>query len=123
MVQKHFKFLSDSQWELIYSLMNWNPPLQRGTPRTALRKIWNSIFYVLTHGCRWADLPVTSLYAHRATSHRWLVRWYKEGVFDRVLSGLLQRGLATGNVDLSALLLDGSFSPCAGRRRIRESWL
>ena len=119
MSKKHFKFLSDAQWELLSNLMNWTPPLQRGIQRTELRKIWNSIFYVLTHGCRWADIPVSSQYAHRATAHRWLSRWYKEGVFDRVLSGLLQQGISTGNVDLSALLIDGSFSPCAGRWRKR----
>ena len=65
MTQKHFKFLSDDQWELIFSLMQWDPSLQRGIPRTDLRKIWNSILYILTHGCRWADLPaLPSVYAH-----------------------------------------------------------
>ena len=118
MTQKHFKFLTDSQWELISSLMQWEPPLQRGIPRTDLRKIWNSILYILTHGCRWADLPAfPTIYAHRATAHRWLSRWYKEGIFDRVLSGLLRKGISSGKVDLSTLLVDGSFSPCAGRRR------
>ena len=116
MTQKHFKFLSDPQWELITNLMDWKPPPQRSVPRTDLRKIWNSIFYVLTHGCRWADIPNNTMYAHRATSHRWLSRWHKEGVFDRVLSGLLQQGISSGLVDLTALLVDGSFSPCAGRR-------
>lgn len=123
MSRKQFKSLSDPQWELIFNLMDWEPPLQRGTPRADLRQVWNSILYVLTHGCRWSDIPSSPLYAHRATSHRWLVRWYKEGVFDRVLSSLLQKGLSSGNVDLSALLVDGSFSPCARRRRKCESRL
>ncbi|MBN1914819.1 MAG: transposase [Parachlamydiales bacterium] len=52
MSQKHFQFLSNEQWSLIQSFMDWEPPLQRGTPRTDFRKIWNSIFYVLSHGCR-----------------------------------------------------------------------
>ena len=38
MTQKHFKFLTDPQWELIFSLMQWEPPLQRGIPRTDLTK-------------------------------------------------------------------------------------
>jgi len=119
MSKQHFKFLTDDQWELIFSLMQWEPPLQRGIPRTDLRRIWNSILYILTHGCRWADLPSSDKYAHRATAHRWLSRWHKEGVFDRVLSGLLRRGISSGKVDLSALLVDGSFSPCTRRRRER----
>jgi len=123
MSSKHFKLLSDSQWKIIFSLMNWKPPLQRGTPRTDLRKIWNSILYVLTHGCRWADVPFSPVYAHRATAHRWLVRWYREGVFDRVLSELLQEAMEKGKIDLSTLLVDGSFSPCTRRWRKRKSWI
>ncbi len=123
MSKKHFKFLSDSQWALISDLMSWQPPPQRGVQRTDLRKIWNSIFYVLTHGCRWADIPTSNQYAHRATAHRWLKRWHKEGVFDRVFSGLLQQGLSSGMIDMSALLVDGSFSPSTGGRGECESWL
>ena len=117
MSQKHFKFLSDEEWNLIHSFMDWEPPLQRGVPRTDFRKIWNSIFYILSHGCRWSDIPTATHYAHRATAHRWLTRWYKEGVFDRVLSLLLQRAITAKKVDPSTLLVDGSFSPCAWRRR------
>jgi transposase len=123
MSKKKFQYLSDSQWELILSFMQWDPPLQRGTPRTEFRMIWNSILYVLTYGCRWEDLPKNSIYAHRATAHRWLMRWYKEGVFDRVLSGLLQKAIQVKKVDLSTLLVDGSFSPCTGRRKGNSLWL
>ena len=43
--------------------------------------------------------------------------WYKEGVFDRVLRALLEKGISIGKIDLSTLLVDGSFSPCTRRRR------
>jgi len=43
-----------------------------------------------------------------------LSRWYKEGVFNQVLSGLLRKGLSSGKVNLSTLLVDGSFSPAPG---------
>ena len=70
MSQQHFKFLTNSQWELIFSLMQWESPLQRGIPRTDLRKIWNSILYILTHGCRWADLPALPIiYMHIELQH------------------------------------------------------
>ncbi|MBN1914363.1 MAG: transposase [Parachlamydiales bacterium] len=78
-----------------------------------MRLIWNSILYILIHGCRWSDLPSSSIYARRSTAHR----WYKEGVFDRVLSLLLQRAITAKKVDPSTLLVEGSFSPCTGRRR------
>lgn len=110
-----FQELKDDQWILIQDLMAWSPPKQRGKPRTHLKRVWNSIFYILTHGCRWDDLPKNSSYAHRATAHRWLIFWQKIGVFDRVVEGLLRRAAAEGKIDWNRLIGDGSFSPCAGR--------
>ena len=115
---KHFKQLTDAQWNTLKQLMNWTPPLQRGVPRADLRKVWNSILYVLTTGCRWADLPRDfCLYTSKSTAHRWLVILKKEHVLDRVLSGLLQMGLSEGKIDLSQIAIDGSFSPRSRRRK------
>lgn len=105
-----FTALSDESWEVIEKLAQIQLPLQRGKPRTDLRKIWNSIFYILISGVRWEDLPTSEYYATRPTAHRWLVRWQKEGVFDRVLSGLLQDAVKAGKIDLSQLSVDGTFS-------------
>ena len=116
MSNSHFQFLTDAQWNLIYKYMEWTPPLQRGTPRADIRKVWNSILYILTHGCRWSDIPKSTHYAYKSTAHRWMKKWYKEGIFDRVLSSLLQQGVASGLIDLSTLLVNGSFPPCARRR-------
>jgi len=114
---EHFTHLTDIQWNTLKELMNWTPPLQRGIPRADLRKVWNSIFYVLTRGCRWADLPRDFVvYTSKSTAHRWLVILKREHVLDRVLSGLLQVGLSEGKIDLSQIAVDGSFSPRAWRR-------
>jgi len=116
-MQKTFTSLSDEQWSVIQELMDWTPPTERGKPRANLRKVWNSIFYILTRGCRWADLPSDrSIYAARATAHQWLLQWQHLGVFDRVLSGLLQLAAKRKKIDLTHILVDGSFSPCTGRR-------
>jgi transposase len=117
-VAKHFKQLTDTQWNTLKQLMNWTPPLQRGVPRADLRKVWNSILYVLTTGCRWADLPRDfTLYTSKSTAHRWLIILKKEHVLDRVLSGLLQMGLSEGKIDLSQIAIDGSFSPRSWGRK------
>jgi transposase len=111
-MSKHFTHLSDSQWETIQGLVNWTPPLQRGVPRSDFRKVWNSILFVLTQGCRWSDIPANSaLYCSKSTAHRWLVILKKAHVFDRVLSGFLQAGLAAEKIDLTQVAIDGSFSP------------
>lgn len=116
-MQKNFTSLTDAQWTLIETLMEWDPPPERGKRRTNLRTVWNSIFYILTNGCRWIDLPSDrTLYAARATAHQWLLHWQHLGVFDRVLSGLLQLAAEQNKIDLTHILVDGSFSPCARRR-------
>jgi transposase len=111
-----FQELTDDQWALIQHFMNWSPPKERGKPRTNLKKVWNAIFYILIHGCRWEDLPIDSKYAHRATAHRWLMFWQKAGVFDRVVTELLKKAAAEGKIDWNRLIGDGSFSPGTRRR-------
>ena len=104
--------LSDDQWQLIQELMNWKAPFERGTPRSDLRKVWNSILYVLTHGCRWIDLPKDpKCYVPRSTAHKWLKQFQAAHIYDRVLSGLLQKGLSSGKIDIQQIAIDGSFSP------------
>ena len=119
-----FKKLTDQQWQLIENSMEWEPAPPRGKPTTPFRKVWNSIFYVLSRGCAWADLPKDKEhYASRSVAHRWLQYWSYNGVFDRVLSNILQEAIAQGKIDLSQIAVDGSFSPCAGRRRNGRSWI
>lgn len=123
-MKKPFQYLNDEQWQLILSLMNAKLPLERGTPRSDLRKVWNSILYVLTRGCRWIDLPKDfDRYVPRSTAHKWVKQLSENGVFDRVLSGLLQKAIQNGLIDLNQLAVDGSFSPLSGRRRGGVSWV
>ncbi|MDJ0652327.1 MAG: transposase [Simkaniaceae bacterium] len=77
--------------------MSWTPPLKRSTPRSDRRKVWNSILCVIVPGCRWKDLPINpSRYVPRSTAHKWLKQLQEADVYDRVLRGLLQKGLAMG---------------------------
>ena len=111
---KNFTCLSEAQWRTIKELVNWTPPPQRGVPRADFRKIWNSILFVLVRGCRWVDIPKDpALYCSKSTTHRWLVILQKAHVFDKVLSGLLQAGIAEKKIDLDQIAIDGSFSPRA----------
>lgn len=115
-MEKNFTSLTDDQWTVIQKFMEWTPPLERGKSRTNLRNVWNSILYILTRGCRWSDLPSDrSIYAARATAHQWLLQWQHLGVFDRVLSNLLQLAAQQKKIDLTHILVDGSFSPCTRR--------
>ena len=116
-----FQALTDQQWTLILDLMELQLPPERGVPRSDLRKVWNSLIFVLTRGCRWIDLPRDpTVFVPKSTAHDWLKRWSLTGVFDKVMSGLLQLALKRGLIDLSQVASDGSFSPLA-RRRSRSS--
>ena len=115
--------LSDRQWLRIQEFAQFQFPLQRGIPRADLTKVWNSILHILVHGCRWCDLPKAGQYTSKSTAHRWLLIWQKEGVFDRVLSGLLQDAVKDGRVDISHLIVDGTFSPSAKRWRGSAVWI
>ena len=46
--------------------------------------------------------------------HDWLKRWSQNGVFNKIMSGLLQVGLKQGDVDFSHMAVDGAFSPAPG---------
>lgn len=119
-----FRCLSDAQWSLISGLMSWQLPPERGTPRSDMRKVWNSILFVLTRGCRWIDLPKDPEYfVPRSTAHKWVKQLSENGTFDKVLSGLLQLGIRQGLIDLSQMAVDGSFSPLSRRRRGGVSWI
>lgn len=119
-----FDQLTDAQWDVVQKLMNWEPPPQRGTPRSDLRKVWNSILYVTANGCRWADLPVdTARFVPRSTAHKWLKQFQSLAILDRVLAGLLRQAVTEGKLDLSHVAVDGSFSPCTRRRAERCAWL
>lgn len=119
-----FHHLSDEQWQVISNFMNTDLPRVRGTPRSDMRKVWNSIFFVLTRGCRWVDLPHDlDYFVPRSTAHKWVKQLSANGAFDKVLSSLLQKGVQQGVIDLSKLAVDGSFSPCTGGRRGGVSWI
>ena len=118
----NFHPLSNEQWTLILSLMDKTFPPERGIPRSDLRKVWNSLLFVLTRGCRWIDLPKDpTFFVPRSTAHKWLKQWSRDGTFDKVMSGLLQVAVKQGKVDLTQMAVDGSFSPLTrGRSRSRS---
>ena len=107
-----FTGLSDSQWEMIEQLMDWQPIVKvRGQPRANFRTVWNTLFWILVTGSRWADVPKVGPFAHRAVAHRWMMKWKQQGVYQKVLSGLLEKASEQGKIDWQRLLVDGTFSP------------
>jgi transposase len=85
-----FRILSDTEWVFIKNILPehlFKP--QRGYPRADYRKVFNTIFYVLENGSKWADAPVGDDYAPRSTAHGWLKRWNEDGTWAIIQDSIL----------------------------------
>jgi len=99
--------LIDRQWAFIQPLLL--PPARTGRPRADDRRTIDGIFYVLTTGCRWQDLPRD--YGAPTTVWRRLMRWEEEGVWERIWRAALVALDLRSQLDWSMAFLDGSFAP------------
>ena len=59
------KEMSDVQWNTIAPQLP--KPAKTGRPRNNDRNIINGILFILTTGCRWADMP--DKYGSKSTAH------------------------------------------------------
>ena len=102
-----FEELTDEEWELIEPLLP--PPAPTGRPRADDRKTLNSIFYVLTTGCKWMDMP--GEYGSYVTAWRRFRRWQEEGVWDIILQTLRDRAHQAGLISLESVSVDSKTIP------------
>jgi transposase len=80
-----FKVLSDLEWGfLVKQLPAELFKRQRGYPRADYRRVFNTIFFVLANGIKWADVPVGEDFSPRSTAHGWLKRWAEDGTWARL---------------------------------------
>ncbi|BAJ80348.1 hypothetical protein ACMV_10010 [Acidiphilium multivorum AIU301] len=73
--------LTDAEWALIEPFMPLPP--HRGRPRTVvLRRIVEAIFYMLSTGCQWRQIPKE--FAPFTTVQGYFYRFCRDGTFDRI---------------------------------------
>ena len=72
--------LTDAQWDIIQPLIpQWNV----GRPReTDMREILNAIFYLLTNGCGWRNLPHD--FPLEGTVRDYFHQWRRNGIWDNI---------------------------------------
>lgn len=102
MQQRRYE-LDDRQWGLIEGLF---PRGSRGRPWRDHRQVVNGVLWVLFAGAPWRDLP--GRYGPWQTAHRRLVRWRRDGTWERVLARLRLRADQAGLLDWSQWDLDGT---------------
>jgi len=75
--------LSDYEWTAIKPML---PNKPRCVRRINDRRVLNGIFWILSSGAPWRDLPRT--YGPRTTCYNRFVRWRRAGVWDQVMDAL-----------------------------------
>ena len=84
------------------------PPVgpKGGRPRVGHRLVVRVIWFVLTTGARWEDVP-PELGGSGRTAHRRLRDWEEAGVWDRLHADLLRLLKKAGQLDTDTVIIDG----------------
>ena len=75
--------LTDFEWSVIQPLL---PDKPRGVSRVDDRRVPNGIFWVLSSGAPWRDLP--KVYGPRTTCYNRFVRWQRAGIWQNIMNAL-----------------------------------
>ena len=98
------KEISDAQWNTIVKYLP--KPAKTGRPRCEDRVTINGILFVLTTGCRWADMP--DKYGSKSTAHLRFQELQQKGVWKKVLSKLIKLAHKQGKLNLQKISIDSS---------------
>jgi transposase len=77
-----------------------------GRPRIGNQVVVRVIWFVLTTGARWEDVP-PELGCSGRTAHRRLRAWEEAGIWGRLHAGLLAALKRAGKLDLDTVIIDG----------------
>ena len=83
-----------------------------GRPPADKRKMLRGIFWILDHGAKWKDLPVT--FGAKSTVHRWFTKWMREGVFESLMHRAGRCVEARDGFKLYECFIDGTFAKARG---------
>ena len=114
-----FTCLSDEHWAVFQHILPKEPEKRgRGMPRVDTRKALNSVLFILINGHKWSELPNNpDLYCSKSSGHRALQRWRQDGTLEAIKQSIIVLADYKKKINWSHASIDGSFSPCEGRRR------
>ena len=102
--------LSDQQWKILKKHLpeqKYRP--QGGRKPQCLRRIFNSISFILWTGAPWNALPKNNEFAPRSTSHRYLQKCAHDKNFEKIYSKILQLAKNKQKINFLTSSVDGSF--------------
>jgi transposase len=113
------ELVSDELWEIVEPLLPEEPPKPRGgRPRLDDREALTGILFVLKSGIPWEMLPQEMGCGSGVTCWRRLKEWQEAGVWERLLSVLLDRLGGDDQIEWERASLDSAIIPAKrGARR------
>jgi putative transposase len=106
--------ITDRLWGVLEPILNrFFPPKNRGR-RRQLRKVLQSIVYVLRSGCQWKALPIQI--GSGSNAHAWHQRFSQSGCYREIWAAFVSEADRLGAVGWSQQSVDGSMckSPLGG---------
>jgi transposase len=97
--------LTDKQWQRIRPLLP--KPAKTGRPRADDREVINGIFYVLSTGCRWEDLPHDIKVSYQ-TCNRRLGEYQRRRIWHKIQYDLMKEAQRKGKINLKNAYHDAS---------------
>lgn len=97
--------LTDEQWELVSPLMRQRKACT-GRPRKDPRLMLDGIFWILSTGAPWRDLP--ERFGSFKTVHGYFSQWRRAGVFATMIEALQVKLDADGKIDWELWCVDGA---------------
>jgi transposase len=106
------ELVSDELWEFVEPLLPEEPPKPKGgRPRLDDRAALTGILFVLKSGIPWEMLPQEMGCGSGVTCWRRLKEWQEAGVWERVLSVLLDRLGGDDQIEWERASLDSAIIP------------
>jgi transposase len=106
------ELVSDELWEIVEPLLPEEPPKPKGgRPRLDDRAALTGIIFVLKSGIPWEMLPQEMGCGSGVTCWRRLQKWQEAGVWERMLSFLLDRLGGADQIDWERASLDTASIP------------
>ncbi len=109
--------MDDRAWDVLKQALPIKRKRTRGMSHADFRRVLNAILWVTITGARWCDLLKDVWFYSKSSAHRWLLRWQRDGTWQKILEYLLQTAVDKKLLTVDRLLVDGSFSPCETRGR------
>ena len=106
----------DSVWEIMKEDLPREEKRAAGMPHADFRCVLNTVLWITITGAKWSDLPKTPAFASKSAAHRWLLKWQRDGTWQKILDKLLRIAAYKKLIDTERLLVDGSFPLCKTRK-------